>query len=96
MRANLDKTLLVKTVRSAARSVMPNSTETYLFWSANARSLRHYIEMRASQHADIEIRKVAVQILKIMQREAPNLFGDYRLVDLPDGTEEAQTDHIKV
>jgi hypothetical protein len=39
---------------------------------------------------------VAVQILKIMQREAPNLFGDYRLVDLPDGTEEAQTDHIKV
>lgn len=96
LRANLDKTLLVKTVRSAARSVMPNSTETYLFWSANGRTLRHYIEMRASQHADVEIRKVAVQILKIMQQEAPNLFGDYRLVDLSDGTQEAQTDHIKV
>ena len=75
---------------------MPNATETYLFWSANARALRHYVEMRASEHADIEIRKVAVQILKIMQREAPNLFGDYRLIDLPDGTQEARTDHTKV
>ena len=96
LREHLDKTLLVKTVRSAARSVMPNSTETYLFWSANARALRHYIEMRASGEADIEIRKVAVQMLKIMQREAPNLFGDYRLVDLPDDTQEAQTEHTKV
>ena len=96
LREHLDKTLLVKTVRSAARSVMPNSTETYLFWSANARALRHYIEMRASEHADIEIRKVAIQMLKIMQREAPNLFGDYRLVDLPDDTQEAQTEHTKV
>jgi thymidylate synthase (FAD) len=96
LRAHLDKTLLVKTVRSAARSVLPNSTETYLFWSANARALRHYIEMRASRHADIEIRKVALQILKIMQREAPSLFGDYRLVELPDGTHEAVTDNPKV
>lgn len=96
LREHLDKTLLVKTVRSAARSVMPNSTETYLFWSANARALRHYIEMRGSRDADIEIRKVAVQMLKIMQREAPNLFGDYRLVDLPDDTQEAQTEHTKV
>ncbi|MFQ5893731.1 MAG: FAD-dependent thymidylate synthase [Nitrospinota bacterium] len=96
LRAHLDKTLLVKTVRSAARSVMPNATETYLFWSANARALRHYIEMRGSREADIEIRKVAVQLLTIMQSEAPNLFGDYRLVDLPDGTQEAQTDHMKV
>ena len=96
LREHLDKTLLVKTVRSAARSVMPNSTETYLFGSANARALRHYIEMRGSRDADIEIRKVAVQMLKIMQREAPNLFGDYRLVDLPDDTQEAQTEHTKV
>ncbi|MCH7767346.1 MAG: FAD-dependent thymidylate synthase [Nitrospinae bacterium] len=96
LREHLDKTLLVKTVRSAARSVMPNSTETYLFWSANARALRHYIEMRGSRDADIEIRKVAIQMLKIMQREAPNLFGDYRLVDLPDDTQEAQTEHTKV
>ena len=96
LREHLDKTLLTKTVRSAARSVMPNSTETYLFWTANARALRHYIEMRASRHADIEIRRVAVQILKIMQSEAPNLFADYRLLDLPDGSQEALTDHVKV
>ena len=91
-----DKTLLTKTVRSAARSVMPNSTETYIFWSANARALRHYIEMRASRYADIEIRRVALQILLIMTAEAPNVFGDYRIVDVGDGILEAQTDHVKV
>ena len=91
-----DATLRLKTVRSAARGVMPNATETYLFWTANARALRHYIEMRASAQAEIEIRRVAVQILKIMQLEAPNLFGDYTLAELPDGTQEARTGHRKV
>ena len=39
---------------------------------------------------------LAVQVLKIMQREAPNLFGDYELMPLPDGTFEATTQHRKV
>lgn len=91
-----DTTLRIKIVRSAARGVLPNATETYLFWTANARALRHYIEMRASEHAEIEIRRVAVQLLKIMQVEAPHIFGDYELIDLPDGTQEARTTHRKV
>lgn len=91
-----DRTLRIKTVRSAARSVMPNATETYLLWSANARALRHYIEMRASEHAEVEIRRVAVQILKIMQREAPTIFGDYVIRTLPDGSEVAETKNTKV
>ena len=75
---------------------MPNATETKIFVSANARALRHFIEMRASRHAEVEIRKLAVQVLRIMQREAPNLFNDYELVPLPDGTFEAVTAHRKV
>ena len=31
-----------------------------------------------------------------MQAEAPNLFGDYQLEPLPDGTFEAVTPHRKV
>jgi thymidylate synthase (FAD) len=31
-----------------------------------------------------------------MQQEAPNLFGDYQLVPLSDGTFEAVTEHRKV
>jgi thymidylate synthase (FAD) len=91
-----DRTLRRKLARQAARSVLPNATETKIFVSANARALRHFIEMRASRHAEVEIRKLAVAVLRIMQAEAPNLFGDYRLVELPDGTFEADTPHRKV
>ncbi len=91
-----DKTLRRKLARQAARSVLPNATETKIFVSANARALRHFIEMRASRHAEVEIRKLAVKVLEIMQKEAPNLFADYRLEALPDGTREAVTAHRKV
>jgi thymidylate synthase (FAD) len=91
-----DKTLRRKLARQAARSVLPNATETKIFVTANARALRHFIEMRASRHAEVEIRKLAVQVLRVIQKEAPNLFGDYELVPLPDGTFEATTTHRKV
>jgi thymidylate synthase (FAD) len=91
-----DRTLRRKLARQAARSVLPNATETKIFVTANARALRHFIEMRASRHAEVEIRKLAVQVLRVMQAEAPNLFDDYRLAPLPDGTFEATTPHRKV
>jgi thymidylate synthase (FAD) len=91
-----DKTLRRKLARQAARSVLPNATETKIFVTANARALRHFIEMRASRHAEVEIRKLAVKVLQLMQTEAPHLFSDYQLVPLPDGTFEADTPHRKV
>ena len=59
--------------------------------SANARALRHFIELRGNRHAEVEIRKLAVAVLRLVQKEAPNLFGDYELAPLPDGTFEAMT-----
>ena len=91
-----DRTLRRKLARQAARSVLPNATETKIFVTGNARALRHFIELRGSEHADVEIRKVAVQVLEIMRREAPAFFSDYRLEDLPDGTRATRTDHPKV
>ncbi len=91
-----DKTLRRKLARQAARSVLPNATETKIFVSANARALRHFIELRGSRHAEVEIRKLALKVLDVMQREAPHLFGDYERVPLPDGTLEATTPHRKV
>jgi thymidylate synthase (FAD) len=91
-----DKTLRRKLARQAARSVLPNATETKIFVSANARALRHFIELRGSRHAEVEIRKLAIKVLNIMKSEAPNIFGDYQLVALPDGTFEATTEHRKV
>jgi thymidylate synthase (FAD) len=91
-----DRTLRRKLARQAARSVLPNATETKIFVTANARALRHFIELRGSRHAETEIRKLAMAMLRLMQQEAPHLFGDYELVPLPDGTCEAVTPHRKV
>jgi thymidylate synthase (FAD) len=91
-----DRTMRRKLARQAARSVLPNATETKIFVTANARALRHFIEMRASRHAEVEIRKLAVKVLEVMKTEAPHLFSDYQLVPLPDGTFEANTPHRKV
>jgi thymidylate synthase (FAD) len=91
-----DKTLRRKLARQAARSILPNATETKIFVSANARALRHFIELRGSRHAEVEIRKLAIKVLEIMKVEAPHIFGDYQLVSLPDSTFEATTEHRKV
>ena len=91
-----DSTLRRKLARQAARSVLPNATETKIFVSANARALRHFIELRCNEHAEVEIRAVATQMLKLLQAEAPNIFGDYELVRLPDGSFAAHTPYRKV
>lgn len=91
-----DRTHRRKLARQAARSVLPNATETMIFVTANARALRHFIELRGSEWAETEIRKVALEILRIMRQEAPNLFADYEVVRLPDGTEVVRTQFEKV
>jgi thymidylate synthase (FAD) len=85
-----------KVARQAARSVLPNATETKIFVTANARALRHFLELRGSRHAEPEIRKLANILLEVLQRESPHLFGDYRRIPLPDGTFEIVTDYRKV
>jgi len=59
-------------------------------------ALRHFIELRGSEHADVEIRKVAVAMLKLLQRESPSLFADYELKPLADGSHATHTEHPKV
>ena len=91
-----DRTTRRKAARQAARSVLPNATETKIFVTGNARALRHFLEMRGSSFAEPEIRKLAVAILDVLQKESPNLFGDYEKVPLPDGTFEVTTPFKKV
>ena len=91
-----DRTLRRKKAREAARSVLPNATETKIFVTANARALRHFIEMRGDAAADVEIRRLAIAVCKLLQNEAPNLFGDYTLIDLPEGGQAVTTEHRKV
>jgi thymidylate synthase (FAD) len=93
---NADRTTRRKAARQAARSVLPNATETKIFVTANARALRHFLEQRGSAFAEPEIRKLACKLLDILQKEAPNLFSDYQRVPLSDGTFEVTTPFKKV
>lgn len=85
-----------KAARQAARSVLPNATETKLSFTANARALRHLFDMRAKVEAEPEIRVLALSIWRKAVAESPNLFGDYREEPLPDGTAALYTDYPNV
>ncbi|HTI23923.1 MAG TPA: FAD-dependent thymidylate synthase [Kutzneria sp.] len=78
-----------KQARQAARAVLPNMTETRIVVTGNYRAWRYFIDMRANEHADTEIRAVAIASLRQLHRIAPNVFGDYVISTLPDGTEVA-------
>lgn len=87
---------LKKTARQAARSVLPNATETKIFVTGNVRSIRHFLEQRGNAAAEWEIRQLANIVLDVMMTEAPHLFGDYNLTPLEDGTFEIKTPYPKV
>lgn len=82
-------TLRRKQARQAARAVLPNATETRIVVTGNYRAWRHFVAMRASEHADVEIRALAVACLRELGRVAPNVFADFTISALPDGTEIA-------
>lgn len=84
-------TLRRKRARQTARSVLPNSVETKIVVTGNARALRHFIELRGSSSAESEIRRLALVMLHLLQQEAPALFGDYRVCPGEDGIEVVET-----
>src|SRR5437660_5770017 len=84
-------TLRRKQARQAARAVLPNATETRIVVTGNYRAWRHFIAMRASEHADVEIRALAIACLGELQRVAPNAFADFSITSLADGTEVASS-----
>jgi thymidylate synthase (FAD) len=85
-------TLRRKQARQAARAVLPNATETRIVVTGNYRAWRHFIAMRASEHADVEIRELAVECLRQLKTVAPNVFDDFKISRLADGTEIAASE----
>jgi thymidylate synthase (FAD) len=90
------RTDLRKKVQQTARSVLPNETEAPIVITANARAWRHFIEMRASDHAETEIRALAFRIYLCLAAADPILFGDYEIVEVADGTFAVNTPYRKV
>jgi thymidylate synthase (FAD) len=78
---------LRRSIRSAARSVLPSCTETTLFMTANARALRHFLAVRGGIAGDREMRDLAVELFRAVMQEAPAVLFDFRVAQLSDGSE---------
>jgi len=78
-----------KQARQVARAVLPNDTETRIVVTGNYRAWRHFIAVRASEHADVEIRRLAIACLRELAAAAPAVFADFEITVLSDGTEVA-------
>ena len=87
-------TLRRKQARQAARAILPNATETRIVVTGNYRAWRHFIAMRATEHADVEIRALAIECLRHLQREVPNVFNDFDIQKLDDGSEIASSPFV--
>lgn len=74
-----------KRANEAARAQLPNACETKLIWTGNIRALRHFLATRGGAGADLEIRRLAIEILSVVERLAPENFMDMDWVDPEDG-----------
>jgi thymidylate synthase (FAD) len=89
-----NRTLRRKQARQAARAVLPNATETRMVVTGNYRAWRPFIAMRATEHADVEIRDLAVACLEVLQEEVPNVFADFAITELPGGSRVAASPYV--
>lgn len=85
-----------KMAREAARSVLPNATEVKIVVSANVRAWRTMLELRLGEGAELEIRRMAVEILRVLTTEAPHLFGDFEIYRADDGADAGRVGFHKV
>ena len=91
-----DKIHRRKMAREAARGVLPNSTETKIVVTANARAWRTMLELRSSEGAELEIRRCAVAMLKLLSKETPAFFSDFEIYQAEDRREAARIVYHKV
>jgi len=91
-----DKVHRRKMAREAARSVLPNATEVKIVVSANARAWRTMLELRCGEGAELEIRRMAIACLRVLQSEANALFSDFETYVADDRHEAARVTYHKV
>jgi thymidylate synthase (FAD) len=91
-----DKVHRRKMAREAARGVLPNSTETKIVVTGNVRAWRTMLELRSSEGAELEIRRLAVAIVRLLQCEAAGFFSDFDVYMAEDKREAGRIAYHKV
>lgn len=75
-----------RATRSAARSVLPEGTDTKIVVTANARAIRHFLNVRGGLEDDEEMRLVIAHSLKEVSKDAPSIFANFEAGEMPDGS----------
>lgn len=70
----LTGTLLAKRKREAARHILPGALTCDLLFTCNARELRHIIQLRSNEHADLSFRELAVKLYTEAEQVIPELL----------------------
>lgn len=63
--------------RELARIILPLSTYTEMYWKMDLHNLLHFISLRASPHAQYEIRVYAEKLLEIVQQWVPETYSAF-------------------
>ncbi|RKQ63721.1 thymidylate synthase (FAD) [Thermovibrio guaymasensis] len=59
-----------------ARFVLPNACTTRIVFTMNGEELVHFLRLRTCSRAQWEIREMAIEILRILRNNFPNLFNN--------------------
>jgi thymidylate synthase (FAD) len=70
-----------KQAREAARAFLPSCAETRITVKGNFRAWRHFIALRAMDHAEAEICEVAIAVLRLLKDEYPASFEDFDIFE---------------
>jgi thymidylate synthase (FAD) len=62
-----------------ARYILPNATTSEIVISANLREYRHIFTVRCHPRAHWEIRRICLEMLRILKREVPIVFWDFEI-----------------
>jgi thymidylate synthase (FAD) len=62
-----------------ARYILPGGITSEIVLTANFRELRHIFSIRTVARAHWEIRRVCLEMLRIMKKEAPIVFWDFEI-----------------
>ncbi|HXX57384.1 MAG TPA: FAD-dependent thymidylate synthase [Thermodesulfovibrionales bacterium] len=70
-----EKGITGESANQDARFVLPNASETKIMVTMNARELLHFFRQRCCNRAQWEIRRMAVEMLKLAKKVAPVIFA---------------------
>ncbi len=62
-----------------ARYILPGGITSEIVVTANFREFRHIFSIRTVERAHWEIRKICLEMLRIMKKEAPIVFWDFEI-----------------